>query len=42
MAVIGNPKYEERIKHHLAKYETKRSAVIWPAPCGVRMNSMRG
>ncbi len=28
MAIIGNPKYEERINHHLAKYETKRSAVM--------------
>ncbi len=28
MAIIDNPKYEERIKHHLAKYETKRSAVM--------------
>ena len=28
MAIIGNPKYEERIKRHLAKYETKRSAVM--------------
>lgn len=28
MAIIGNSKYEERIQHHLAKYETKRSAVM--------------
>ena len=28
MAIIGNPKYEERIQRHLAKYETKRSAVM--------------
>lgn len=28
MAIIGNPEYEERIQHHLAKYETKRSAVM--------------
>ncbi len=28
MAIIGNPKYEARVKHHLAKYETKRSAVM--------------
>ena len=28
MAIIGNPKYEARIKSHLAKYETKRSAVM--------------
>ena len=28
MAIIGNAKYEERINHHLAKYETKRSAVM--------------
>ena len=28
MAIIGNPKYEARINHHLAKYETKRSAVM--------------
>ena len=28
MAIIDNPKYEERIKYHLAKYETKRSAVM--------------
>ena len=28
MAIIGNPKYQERIEHHLAKYETKRSAVM--------------
>ena len=28
MAIIGNPKYQERIQHHLAKYETKRSAVM--------------
>lgn len=28
MAIIGNPKYEERIARHLAKYETKRSAVM--------------
>ena len=28
MAIIGNPKYQERIKYHLAKYETKRSAVM--------------
>jgi len=28
MAIIDNPKYEERINHHLAKYETKRSAVM--------------
>ncbi len=28
MAIIGNPKYEERINHHIAKYETKRSAVM--------------
>ena len=28
MAIIGNPKYEERIGRHLAKYETKRSAVM--------------
>jgi len=28
MAIIGNPKYQERIQNHLAKYETKRSAVM--------------
>ena len=28
MAIIGNPKYEELIKQHIAKYETKRSAVM--------------
>ncbi len=28
MAIIGNEKYTERIEHHLAKYETKRSAVM--------------
>lgn len=28
MAIIGNSKYDERIQHHLAKYETKRSAVM--------------
>lgn len=28
MAIIGNPKYEARIERHLAKYETKRSAVM--------------
>ncbi len=28
MAIIGNPKYEERVKEHLAKYETTRSAVM--------------
>ena len=28
MAIIDNPKYEERISRHLAKYETKRSAVM--------------
>ncbi len=28
MAIIGNPKYKERIQSHLAKYETKRSAVM--------------
>lgn len=28
MAVIGNPKYEERIKKHFAKYPDKRSAVM--------------
>lgn len=28
MAIIGNPKYEERIERHLAKYETMRSAVM--------------
>ena len=28
MAIIGNPKYAERIDHHLTKYETKRSAVM--------------
>ena len=28
MAIIGNPKYEARIEQHLAKYETRRSAVM--------------
>lgn len=28
MAIIGNEKYTERIERHLAKYETKRSAVM--------------
>ncbi len=28
MAIIDNPKYEERINRHMAKYETKRSAVM--------------
>lgn len=28
MAIIGNSKYEERVQRHLAKYETKRSAVM--------------
>lgn len=28
MAIIGNPKYQARISRHLAKYETKRSAVM--------------
>ncbi len=28
MAIIDNPKYQDRIQHHLAKYETKRSAVM--------------
>lgn len=28
MAIIGNPMYEARIRQHLAKYETKRSAVM--------------
>jgi len=28
MAIIDNPKYTERINQHLAKYETKRSAVM--------------
>ncbi len=28
MAIIGNPKYAARIERHLAKYETKRSAVM--------------
>jgi len=28
MAIIGNDKYTERIERHLAKYETKRSAVM--------------
>ncbi|MCY4464650.1 MAG: NAD(P)H-dependent oxidoreductase subunit E [Chloroflexi bacterium] len=28
MAIIGNPKYEQRIERHLAKYETARSAVM--------------
>lgn len=28
MAVIGNPKYEERINKHLSKYPDKRSAVM--------------
>ena len=28
MAIIGNPKYEARIERHLAKYETRRSAVM--------------
>ena len=46
MAIIDNPKYQERINHHLAKYETKRSAVMpllyiaqeeygWVSPEGV-------
>lgn len=47
MAIIGNPKYEARIDRHLAKYETKRSAVMpllyiaqeeygWVNPEGIR------
>ncbi len=28
MAIIGNAKYQARIKRHLAKYPTKRSAVM--------------
>ena len=28
MAIIGNKKYTQRIENHLAKYETKRSAVM--------------
>ena len=28
MSIIGNPKYRARIEQHLAKYETKRSAVM--------------
>lgn len=28
MPIIENPKYQERIQQHLAKYETKRSAVM--------------
>ena len=28
MPIIGNPKYQQRIEAHLAKYETKRSAVM--------------
>ncbi len=46
MAIIDNPKYEARINQHLAKYETKRSAVMpllyiaqeeygWVSPAGI-------
>jgi NADH-quinone oxidoreductase subunit E len=28
MAIINNPKYADRIQHHLAKYPDKRSAVM--------------